>query len=506
MKYVSTRNNRLAVDSAQAIVSGLAPDGGLFLPTEIPAISLDDLTQLAGKPYAERSAWVLSRFLTDFSYEELLSYTTKAYCWDKFPVEGTAPLVRIDDSCYVLELFHGPTCAFKDFALQMLPYLLTASLKKTGVDKEVVILVATSGDTGKAALEGFADVEGTRICVFFPDGGTSNMQRLQMVTQDGANVMVAAVKGNFDDAQNGVKAIFTDKEYAAELAAKGFLLSSANSINWGRLAPQIAYYVSAYCDMVNAGAIRMGEAINICVPTGNFGNILAAYYAKHCGVPVNRLICASNRNSVLTDFINGGTYDKNRPFYVTSSPSMDILISSNLERLLYLLCDEDSAKLCGLMEQLKQEGRYSIDPAMLERLQAEFAAGCCSEGETRRTIRLMAENKGHCEGKGYLPDTHTSVGLRVYYDYRFRECDITPTVVASTASPFKFCNSVLPALGEETSDDDFAMLERLSQLTGLPVPERLSELRDKAERFTDVVEKSQMKDVVDSLVDRRIDR
>ena len=506
MKYVSTRNNRLRVDSAQAIVAGLAPDGGLFLPTEIPVFTPDDLNMLAGQPYAERSAWVLSRFLTDFSYEELLDYTTKAYCWDKFPVKGTAPLVRLDDSCYVLELFHGPTCAFKDFALQMLPYLLTASLKKTGVDKEVVILVATSGDTGKAALEGFADVPGTRICVFFPDGGTSNMQRLQMVTQEGGNVMVAAVKGNFDDAQNGVKAIFTDREYAAELEEKGFLLSSANSINWGRLAPQIAYYVSAYCDMVNQGAVRMGEPINICVPTGNFGNILAAYYAKHCGVPVKRLICASNRNSVLTDFINSGTYDKNRPFYITSSPSMDILISSNLERLLYLLGGKDSDKLCGLMEQLKTEGRYSVDPELLAALQAEFAAGCCSEGETRRTIRLMHENKGHCDGRGYLPDTHTAVGLRVYYNYRFQECDITPTVVASTASPFKFCGSVLPALGEEVTDDDFAMLERLSEVSGLSVPERLARLKDRQERFTGVVEKTGMKAVVDTLVARQIAR
>ncbi|MBR2783117.1 MAG: threonine synthase [Firmicutes bacterium] len=505
MKYVSTRNKQLCVDSAQAIVSGLAPDGGLFLPTEIPSITLDDLTALAGRPYAERAAWVLSRFLTDFSYDELLDYTAKAYSRAKFPVDGTAPLVKIDDSCYVLELFHGPTCAFKDFALQILPYLLTASLKKTGVDKEVVILVATSGDTGKAALEGFADVPGTRICVFFPDGGTSNMQRLQMVTQEGKNVMVAAVKGNFDDAQNGVKAIFTDRAYGAELEQKGFLLSSANSINWGRLAPQIAYYVSAYCDMVNAGAIAMGEPINICVPTGNFGNILAAYYAKHCGVPVNKLICASNRNSVLTDFINGGTYDKNRPFYVTSSPSMDILISSNLERLLYLLCDEDDTRLRDLMDQLKQAGRYSIEPEMLAALQAEFAAGCCSEGETRRTIRLMAENKGHCGGKGYLPDTHTAVGLRVYYNYRFQECDITPTVVASTASPFKFCGSVLPALGEEVTGDDFAMLEKLSRLTGLPVPERLAQLKDKQERFTAVVEKTEMKNVVNELTARRIE-
>lgn len=500
MKYVSTRNNQLQVESAQAIVSGLAPEGGLFLPMDVPAITLDDITRLSAQSYAQRAAWVLAQFLTDFSYEELLDYTGRAYGFDKFPVRDTTPLVRIDDSCYVLELFHGPTCAFKDVALQILPYLLTASLKKSGVDKRVIILVATSGDTGKAALEGFHDVAGTGICVFYPDGGTSSMQRRQMVTQEGDNVMVAAVRGNFDDAQNGVKAIFTDLAYQAELADKGYVLSSANSINWGRLAPQIAYYVSAYCDMVRAGAVALGEEINICVPTGNFGNILAAWYAKQSGLPVKRLICASNKNAVLTDFISSGVYDKNRPFYLTSSPSMDILISSNLERLLYLLGGKDDAKLRQFMAQLKDQGKYKIDEKMLAALEAEFDCGCCNEWETRHTIKMMFENKGHCQGRGYVPDTHTAVGLKVYYDYRVRACDITPTVVAATASPFKFCGSVLPALGEETTTDDFAMLQRLSQLSGLPVPAPLAELKDKPERFPDVVEQGRMKDVVNRLL------
>ncbi|MEM1486354.1 threonine synthase [Oscillospiraceae bacterium PP1C4] len=490
MNYISTRNSNNPVSAAQAIVAGLAPDGGLFLPEKLPQFSLPEIISMAKSGYTGRAVEVLSRFLSGFTREELHKYINSAYAHEKFPPKEVAPVVALNDKTNILELFHGPTCAFKDFALQLLPFLLTASLKKTGVDKTVVILVATSGDTGKAALEGFADVAGTKICVFYPDGGTSNIQRLQMTTQSGENVMVFAAKGNFDDAQNGVKRIFTDKEFAAELAEKGFLLSSANSINWGRLVPQIAYYFSAYCDLMNTGKIKAGDQINVVVPTGNFGNILAAYFAKHCGLPIAKLICASNENNVLTDFITTGTYDRNRDFFVTASPSMDILISSNLERLLYLLCDRNDEKLRGFMSELSTNGKYTVDNTVLEKLQAEFAAGFASDAQTAATIQEVYTKTG------YLCDTHTAVAVKVYNDYTAKTGDTTPTVIASTASPFKFAGSVLPAIGEDTVDDDFAMLEKLAQTAKLEVPKALAELKSKAERFTDVVEPMKMKDAV----------
>ena len=491
MDYISTRDSGHRVSAAQAIVSGLSPDGGLFLPESLPQFSLSEIEAMAKTGYAGRAVAVLSRFLTDFSEDELREYVSRAYAPEKFPPKAVAPVVSLDENAHILELFHGPTCAFKDFALQLLPFLLTASLRKTGCDKTVVILVATSGDTGKAALEGFADVPGAKICVFYPDGGTSNIQRLQMTTQAGENVMVFAAEGNFDDAQNGVKRIFTDRAYAEELADRGYILSSANSINWGRLVPQIAYYFSAYCELLNAGRIKPGDPVNVVVPTGNFGNILAAYFAKHCGLPVGKLVCASNRNNVLTDFITTGTYDRNRGFYVTTSPSMDILISSNLERLLYLLCGRDDKVLRGDMEALAKTGKYTVGPDVLAKLQSEFAAGCADDAATAAAIR------GVYRETGYLCDTHTAVAVNVYRDYAAKTGDRTPTVIASTASPFKFANSVLPAaFGRAADGGDFALLAKLAELSGQPAPQALAGLQDKTERFTSTVEPAKMKEAV----------
>ena len=491
MDYISTRDSGHRVSAAQAIVSGLSPDGGLFLPESLPQFSLSEIEAMAKTGYAGRAVAVLSRFLTDFSEDELREYVSRSYAPEKFPPKAVAPVVSLDENAHILELFHGPTCAFKDFALQLLPFLLTASLRKTGCDKTVVILVATSGDTGKAALEGFADVPGAKICVFYPDGGTSNIQRLQMTTQAGENVMVFAAEGNFDDAQNGVKRIFTDRAYAEELADRGYILSSANSINWGRLVPQIAYYFSAYCELLNAGRVKPGDPVNIVVPTGNFGNILAAYFAKHCGLPVGKLVCASNRNNVLTDFITTGTYDRNRGFYVTTSPSMDILISSNLERLLYLLCGRDDKVLRGYMEALAKTGKYTVGADVLARLQSEFAAGCADDAATAAAIR------GVYRETGYLCDTHTAVAVNVYRDYAAKTGDRTPTVIASTASPFKFANSVLPAaFGRAADGGDFALLAKLAELSGQPAPQALAGLQDKTERFTSTVEPAKMKEAV----------
>ncbi|WP_101553050.1 threonine synthase [Anaerotruncus massiliensis (ex Togo et al. 2019)] len=491
MDYISTRDSGHRVSAAQAIVSGLSPDGGLFLPESLPQFSLSEIEAMAKTGYAGRAVAVLSRFLTDFSEDELREYVSRAYAPEKFPPKAVAPVVPLDENAHILELFHGPTCAFKDFALQLLPFLLTASLRKTGCDKTVVILVATSGDTGKAALEGFADVPGAKICVFYPDGGTSNIQRLQMTTQAGENVMVFAAEGNFDDAQNGVKRIFTDRAYAEELADRGYILSSANSINWGRLVPQIAYYFSAYCELLNAGRVKPGDPVNVVVPTGNFGNILAAYFAKHCGLPVGKLVCASNRNNVLTDFITTGTYDRNRGFYVTTSPSMDILISSNLERLLYLLCGRDDKVLRGYMEALAKTGKYTVGADVLAKLQSEFAAGCADDAATAAAIR------GVYRETGYLCDTHTAVAVNVYRDYAAKTGDRTPTVIASTASPFKFANSVLPAaFGRAADGGDFALLAKLAELSGQPAPQALAGLQDKTERFTATVEPAKMKEAV----------
>ena len=486
MEYVSTRDCVKKVSAAYAIATGIAPDGGLYCPTEFPKLTAEDFQALLEMNYKQRAAIILGKFLTDFTAEELLDFAEKAYADEKFGGADTAPLVALADGKQMLELWHGPTCAFKDMALQMLPHLLTASLRKTGEERTCCILVATSGDTGKAALEGFADVEGTRILVYYPVDGVSPMQKLQMVTQKGENVQVCAIRGNFDDAQSAVKRIFTDAETARKMDEDGLMFSSANSINWGRLAPQIAYYVSAYCDLVKAGTIEQGEPINVCVPTGNFGNILAAYIAKQMGIPVGKLICASNANNVLTDFFATGTYNRNRAFYTTDSPSMDILISSNLERLLYFVSGQDDAVIRDLMQKLNTDGVYTVSEAVKAVLDADFEAGCCDDKETAEVIRRIWDTEH------YLCDTHTAVAVKVYEEYRARTGDQTPTVIASTASPFKFCRPVAQALGKEIERDDVTQLDALTELTGIAAPAPLEALRTAKARFDRVVDKEEI--------------
>lgn len=492
MLYTSTRDKNVKVTSAQAIVQGISKDGGLFVPTEIPKIDADFVTELCSLDYISRAKKVLALYLTDFSAEELDECVGGAYKKGKFNSDAVVPLAKYNDDADILELWRGPTCAFKDVALQLLPYLLTASVKKTVDGKTIVILVATSGDTGKAALEGFKNVPGTKIMVFYPSDGVSPMQKLQMATQEGDNVSVCAIKGNFDDAQNGVKAIFTDKAVAEKLEKNGMMFSSANSINWGRLVPQIVYYISAYCDMINEGKIKNGDEINIVVPTGNFGNILAAYYAKKMGIPVKKLICASNANNVLTDFLKSGTYDKNRHFYLTSSPSMDILISSNLERLLFHLCGGDDETVRKLMKSLSTDGKYTVDADIFSSLSEMFDAGCCDDDACADTINKSYKN-------GYLLDTHTSVAVNVYDSYVERTGDHTPTVIASTANPYKFSAAVLKAVaGDNAVDglDEFEQVEKLICTTNEPCPPQLADLRAKKVRFTNCIEKEEMADAV----------
>lgn len=491
MRYQSTRDEQIDFTSAEAIKKGLSKEGGLFVPKEIPTLTKDEIAALAQKNYQQRAFDILSKYLTDFTKEELENCINKAYNKEKFETENIAPLYKLDDESYFLELWHGPTCAFKDMALQILPHLLTTSMRKTGETHTVVILVATSGDTGKAALEGFKDVDGTRIIVFYPKRGVSEIQKLQMITQEGNNVGVAAVEGNFDDAQNGVKAIFTDNEYAEFLANNNFVLSSANSINWGRLVPQIIYYFSAYADLLRNSEIAMGDEINVCVPTGNFGNILSAYYAKQMGLPIKKLICASNKNNVLTDFINTGVYDKNRQFYATASPSMDILISSNLERFLYLLAGSDATKK--YMQDLKDTGKYTIDSALLKKIEDIMWAGCCDDDHAFASI-----NKEYNENS-YVMDTHTAVAKNVYDQYVEKTGDHTKTVIASTASPFKFSQSVLMAMdGIESiaGKDEFTLLEELSEKSGLRVPKSLAELKNKLAIFKIACPKDEMPQMV----------
>ena len=488
MKYVSTRDTAVCVESAQAIAQGISKDGGLFVPTEIPAVTKDEIAALASCSYIERAKNILGRFLTDFTEEELDSCVNGAY-GTGFSSEKVAPVVSLDENTHILELFKGPTCAFKDMALQILPRLLTVAANKAVKGTEIVILVATSGDTGKAALEGFKDVENTRILVFYPSDGVSPMQKLQMCTQEGKNVSVSAIKGNFDDAQSGVKKIFTDKNISAKLKENGMAFSSANSINWGRLAPQIVYYFSAYCDLVADKKIACGDKINIVVPTGNFGNILAAYYAKEMGLPVAKLICASNSNSVLTEFLTTGTYNRNRQFFTTISPSMDILISSNLERLLYILAGSENVK--EWMKLLSDEGKYTVDAETLEKIKANFAAGCCDDEATKATIAKTFKEKN------YLCDTHTAVAVKVCEEYRKSTGDTTPCVIASTASPFKFSKAVLEAVEGKKSDlDEFDMVEKLAEITGAECPKQLAGLRNKEVRFTGCTDKTEMEKVV----------
>lgn len=487
MLYTSTRDKSVRVSSAQAIAQGISKDGGLFVPETIPAITPDFLASLLPLSYIERAKKVLALYLTDFTADEIDACVNGAYQAGKFSSEKVAPLKKIADGANILELWRGPTCAFKDMALQLLPYLLTTAAKKTVADKTIVILVATSGDTGKAALEGFKDVPGTKIMVFYPNDGVSPMQKLQMTTQEGENVCVCAINGNFDDAQNGVKKIFTDPAVAEKLSENGMMFSSANSINWGRLVPQIVYYISAYCDMIKAGEIKNGDEINIVVPTGNFGNILAAYYARAMGVPVKTLVCASNANNVLTDFLSTGVYDRNRAFYTTTSPSMDILISSNLERLLFHLSGDDDKRVAAWMKALSERGTYTVEDDIKAQLCALFAAGCCDDAATAETIRKTYAD-------GYLCDTHTAVAVNVFEAYRKSSGDETPTVIASTANPYKFSAAVLRAVrGSVPADmNEFDQVDLLIETTGAPCPPQLATLRGKTPRFCACCEKEEM--------------
>ena len=486
MYYVSTRDRLQKTTVSGAIAYGLAPDGGLYTPEAIPTLAGNAIDTLKDMKYQQRAVYLMNMFLDSYSTCELMGYCGRAYGPEKFDDERVAPIRRVDDNTYALELWHGPTCAFKDLALQMLPLLLTAALKKEGEQKTAAILVATSGDTGKGALEGFRDVPGTCIQVFYPKDGVSQVQELQMNTQEGANVGVCSVVGNFDDAQTGVKKIFSDPKIREKLSERGIFLSSANSINWGRILPQIVYYVSAYCDLINEGVIHNGDPVNVCVPTGNFGNILAAYYAKHMGVPFDRLICASNRNNVLTEFINTGVYDRNRPFYQTISPSMDILISSNLERLLHSFTCGDAEEVCDYMQRLATNGRYQVSGEVKKKLDREFAAGFCDDEQAKKTIQKVWKEKK------YLIDPHTAVAVNVLEQYRARTGDETPAIVSSTASPFKFGPAVLDALGDTTDAQGLDSIARLSEITGISAPAPLTGLAGKPIRFHDTVEKEKM--------------
>lgn len=494
MLYNSTQNNANVVSSAQAIAQGISEEGGLFVPQSFPQLSSSDLKDMLSMSYQERAKKIFSCYLTDFTEDEIADCVDKAYTKEKFETENPAPITSVEynsNELNILELWHGPTCAFKDMALQILPHLLTKSLKKTADGTKAVILVATSGDTGKAALEGFKDVENTEIIVYYPVNGVSAMQKHQMNTQAGDNVYVCAIKGNFDDAQTGVKKIFTDPKNSEILAQHGMMFSSANSINWGRLLPQVVYYVSAYCDMVNLGKVNLGEKINVVVPTGNFGNILAAYYACEMGLPVNKFICASNSNNVLTDFINTGVYDRNRDFYTTISPSMDILVSSNLERLLYKMSGNDDKLVSGLMNKLKTEGVYEVPQEIKDKISDVFYGGFCDEEDTKATIKNLFDSKE------YLCDTHTSVAVSVYDKYVKETGDKTPAVIASTASPYKFSKSVLEALTSESlPESEFDMVDMLYSISSMRVPTPIAELKGLAPRFDNVTEKEDMQQTV----------
>lgn len=486
MKYLSTRGSKALKTSTEAIIQGLAEDRGLYVPESFPVLPAAP-EELAGKSYQEIAQLVIGAFFTDFTEEELKYCIDGAYD-SKFEDERIVPVVGAGDG-YFLELYHGRTAAFKDMALSILPYLMTVSMKKEKKENRICILTATSGDTGKAALEGFADVENTEIVVFYPEDGVSEVQKQQMVTQEGDNTHVFAIRGNFDNAQTGVKNIFNDDAFAAALAAKGVELSSANSINIGRLVPQVAYYVYAYVKLAEEGVLKYGEPMNVIVPTGNFGNILAAYYAGKMGIPVGKLICASNENRVLTDFINTGIYDINREFHLTNSPSMDILISSNLERLLYELSGRDGEEIGRLMKDLDEKKRYEVSDSIKEGLK-DFWAGCADQKETLDTIGRMYREEG------YLMDTHTAVAYKVYEDYRKETGDQTPAVIASTASAYKFSESVAEALGLPACENGFRSVEAVNRETGVPVPYGLKGLEEKPVRHRDVIDVEEMADAV----------
>lgn len=497
MNYSSTRGGDECLVSAGAIIAGIANNGGLFVPKQIPTLNQSAIEALSALNYQERAYAILKEFLTDYSEDDLNFCISQAYCSDKFDDESIAPLQSLDDHNHVLELWHGPTSAFKDMALQLLPQLMSKALKMTGETAQIVILVATSGDTGKAALEGFKNVDQIKIVVFYPNDGVSEIQRMQMVSQSGSNVTVVAVKGNFDDAQTGVKNIFNNDSFNQVLNGHGYQLSSANSINWGRLVPQIVYYFSAYADMVQNGAIAAGDKVNFVVPTGNFGNILAGYYAKQMGLPINRLICASNSNNVLTEFLQTGIYNRKREFYRTISPSMDILISSNLERLLYHITNGNSAQVASWMADLQAHGQYDVGNQVLKAIQEVFWAGFAHDEQTSRTIKEIYDTYH------YTADPHTAVAWHVSNCYRKQTGDTTPHVILSTASPYKFNCSVLSALTDEKSlmdRNEFVMLEELAELSGIPVPTALAELKNAVIRFTQVCEKTEMEQTVKQLL------
>ena len=489
--YKSTRDAEKTVTASQAILKGLADDGGLFVPVSIPKLPVS-LGELKEMTYQEIAYTVMKEFLTDFTEEELKSCIAKAYD-SKFDTEEIAPLAKVEDA-YYLELFHGATIAFKDMALSILPHLLTTSAKKNQVKNEIVILTATSGDTGKAALAGFADVEGTKIIVFYPKNGVSHVQELQMVTQKGDNTSVVAIHGNFDNAQSGVKAMFENKELEKELNEAGYQFSSANSINIGRLVPQVVYYVYAYAKLLQNEEIAEDEEINVVVPTGNFGNILAAYYAKNMGIPIAKLICASNENKVLYDFFQTGTYDRNREFVLTTSPSMDILISSNLERLIYKISGEDARKDTDLMTELKTKGSYAITGEMKANL-ADFAAGYATEEQVAKTIHDVYEDTG------YVMDTHTAVAATVYKAYREDSKDDRKTVIASTASPYKFAGSVMSAIDSKyKGQDDFKLIEELQKVSGTELPNAIKEIMNAEIRHNTECDVDQMEQTVKNIL------
>ena len=487
MEYTSTRNNKLRVSSAYAISNGISSDGGLFVPTEVVHLSDEQIKSMADMSYQERAVFILSLFLTDFTKDEIEFAVNSAYSKEKFISDKIAPVKKISNERYILELFGGPTCAFKDMALQLLPYLMSLSIKKVSSSKETIILTATSGDTGKAALEGFKDVDNTKIFVFYPGSGVSVMQKLQMETQEGENVYVYGIEGNFDDAQTAVKTVFIDEKTKKALEEHNKSFSSANSINWGRLLPQIVYYFSAYVELLKNNEIEFGEKVNVAVPTGNFGNILAAYYAYKMGLPIKRLLCASNKNNILTDFIKTGVYDKNRPFYTTASPSMDILISSNLERLLFELYDHDDEKVKNLMAELKNVGKYKIEDEILEKLDKIFSAEFASEDEMNQAILDTYKNDD------YLIDTHTAVAVDC-----LSKSDLfgKKTIIASTASAFKFPKSVLSALSQDNDLTDLEALEKLSEISNLEIPKPLQNLDKKEIRFDKVLKTASIKDKI----------
>ena len=486
MKFQSTRSDgKIKYSSAQVIKQGLAEDGGLFVPETIPQLSLNDINSFCSLSYPELSATILSKFLTDYSYDELLEDSINAYSNDRFD-KNACSLVKVDENTYSLELWHGPTCAFKDMALQIMPRLLKRALYKTNEDKTALVLVATSGDTGKAALEGYKNIDNIKIVVFYPENGVSRIQKLQMITQEGNNVAVCAVDGNFDDIQTNVKNIFSDPIVTEKLKENGYFFSSANSINFGRLSPQIVYYIYSYCQMIKQGEISVGDAINVCVPTGNFGNILAAYISKLMGLPINKLICASNSNNILTDFLNTGRYDRNRNFHLTISPSMDILISSNLERLLYMIAGPQ--KTTEWMHSLSKNGFYEIDSDTLKAIKKSFYGYYADERKTLKTINSYFNNHN------YLMDTHTAVAFSSLNDYRLETNDKTKTIVASTASPYKFAKDVCIALSQNETQDDLEVLNKLAETTSTSIPKPLLDLDKKNINFNNVCSAKEMLD------------